>query len=531
MNGLLELLTNKHYMVLPAFVHGIRATLEHNLNGHVMLDEEDKVMGLPLRVSEGFDQKKAASRYEEGETSSDVKEPFVNLMTINGPITRNGGACSYGSVHHRDMMMEAADNKNCIGHIFYINTPGGSAWAKNDYQQAIDYAHSKNQPVIAFVDGLCASAGMYLAALCDERYYMHPKDEIGCIGVMAAFYTEKDGSKCEYTNETYHELYDPESFDKNKEIRDIANDDNDELLIADLARLGVEFRADVLKACPNAKDEHLHGKVFAAEEVDGILMDGQKSLNEVFNRLIDLSASKGSKAGKTAQKSLFYNNQSTTIDMTNKYQNVAKACGAEELQVNEEGTFMNAQLLDQLEQNLAQQQEAIAERDQLKEQVSQLEGQLKAQKEENNKTLEDLNAEHEAAMAQKEADHTDALAKKDEEIAALKQQIAEVDEQIETLNGQMTEKQTDMEGMKASLETAQNTIAEKDQQISDLNAQITELQNGAGAEPGAGEAPANNGAGAEAKTVGVKQYVFNPELSYDENCRREKEWNKEHGIK
>ena len=41
-------------------------------------------------------------------------------------------------------------------------------------------------------------------------------------GVMAAFYTQKDGSKNEYTNETYHELYDPESFEKNKWVRDVA---------------------------------------------------------------------------------------------------------------------------------------------------------------------------------------------------------------------------------------------------------------------------------------------------------------------
>ena len=75
---------------------------------------------------------------------------------------------------------------------------------------------------------------MYLASLCDERYYMNPKDEIGCIGVMAAFYTLANGSKDKYTDETYHEEYDPESFDKNKAYRDIANKNNSKELVKGL---------------------------------------------------------------------------------------------------------------------------------------------------------------------------------------------------------------------------------------------------------------------------------------------------------
>ena len=55
------------------------------------------------------------------------------------------------------------------------------------------------------------------------------------------------------------------------------------------------------------------------------------------------------------------------------------------------------------------------------------------------------------------------------------------------------------------------------------------MKGNAGHEPAAGASPQNNGEGAELQTIGVSQYVFDPELSYDENCRREAEWNKEHG--
>ena len=211
MKGLFEILTEKKWMVSPDFVHGIRKSLEHNLNTHAVFSKPEKNCGYVTVVAAD------GSIYypEEYQISEDGKQvkpnwaldfekeqtfPFVSVLTIDGPITRNGGGCSYGSIDHRDMMMRAANHPLCRGHVFVINTPGGSAWAKNDYEQAIQYAHSFGQPVIAFVDGMCASAGMYLASLCDERYYMHPKNEIGCIGVMAAFYTEADGSTNQFTN-------------------------------------------------------------------------------------------------------------------------------------------------------------------------------------------------------------------------------------------------------------------------------------------------------------------------------------------
>lgn len=532
MNGLLELLTNKHWMINPDYVQGIRAMLQHNLTTHAALELPEKVMGYPVSAD-------GSSRIlaDNGEYYK-VEEPFINFEIINGPITRNGDACSYGSRDHRDMMMMAADSPYCVGHIFSINTPGGSAWAKNDYQQAIDYAHSKGQRVIAFVDGMCCSAGMYLAALCDERYYMHPKNQIGCIGVMAAFFSLADGEKV-YTNETYHELYDPESFDKNKEMRDIANDGNDELLIADLASLGVEFRADVKKACPKATDEHLHGKVFDAADVDGILMDGQKNLAEVialFDKDAKLVAKRTSQQATASARMMAgaakENILSTTLNKVNmkeKFPQVFALLGVEEMECNEEGSFLNASLLETLNGKIEAMQQESAQAKELAESLTKQVDELKAAHEQ---AISDLNAEHQQAIEALNTEHTAAIEERDNQISALEQEKADLQgdvnvkaEQIETLNGQLTEKQTALDGAQAALETAQQTLAERDQQITDLNAQIEELSNDAGHEPAAGASPQNNGEGAEQATVAVTSaYVYDNSLSYEENMKRKKEF-------
>jgi peptidoglycan hydrolase CwlO-like protein len=125
---------------------------------------------------------------------------------------------------------------------------------------------------------------------------------------------------------------------------------------------------------------------------------------------------------------------------------------------------------------------------------------------------------------------------KDEEIAKLQGDMEckqkDLDEKAAALEAKETELATakeELEGAKASLTTAEQTLAERDQQITDLNAQITELQNNPGAEPAAGAAPQNNGGGADAPGVAVNQYVYDPNLSYEENGKAEKAWNEAHG--
>lgn len=527
MKGLYEILTEKKWMISPDFVHGIRKALEQNLNAHAVYERPAPTCGfVTVNAADGSiyypeeyqiseDGKQVRGQWALDSSNDDAQNfPFVSVLTVDGPITRNGGGCSYGSIDHRNIMIKAANHPLCRGHIFIINTPGGSAWTKNDYEQAINYARSQGQPVIAFIDGMCASAGMYLASLCDERYYMHPKDEIGCIGVMASFYTQADGSKNQFTDETYHELYDPESFDKNREFRDIANDGDSEKLVKELGELGVEFRADVKKACPAAKDEHLHGKVFDAEEVKGILMDDQSDFFSCVKRCFalyngtaepivrkpsdDEDESQGSlnepsdhpahdpqlepdKASSEKKENHQHTNTKNQINMAN-YPKINAACGmqdGQQIEVKEEGAFMNAPLLDTLEAHLTSQEQAVADAKQKATTVEQ--------------SLADLQAKHDALA--------ETIAQKDEEIKNLKEAAAKADEDIKALNDAKAKADEEKAKVDEELKTAQASLATAQQTIADKDAQIAELNENPGEEPAQGAAPQNNGEGAKAQNL------------------------------
>ena len=565
MNGLFEILSNKEWMIQQEFLHSILPTLQYNITNHASLGiEREKKSPMAIgqqgqdfireyQVTEDGNVLPAYDGWGEGDVLGKMKEPFVNVMPVDGPITRNGGACSYGSRDIRDWMMKAADNKFCQGHVLHINTPGGSAWAKNDFQQGIDYAHARGQRVIAFIDGLCASAGMYLASLCDEVYVMNPKDQLGCVGVMAAFFTMKNGDKDLSTGETYREYYDPESVDKNKEMRDIAEDEDATLLIEELKTLGEEFRADMRAAFPNAKDEHLKGKVFDAKDVMGILCDGQMMLGDVISRVFNLANGTEQPIARTAGRKIAKrsaaaasasivgggspaashqaNTLSTTlnsINMKEQFPAVFALLGVEEMQMQEGGAFVNTDLLATLNANIEAAQKEKADALALVESLTAEKNELTAKVEELTAQAETKETEHAKAIEDLNAAHATAIEEKDNQISALEQEKADLQGEVNAKAESIEAIQTELNGAKESLTTAEGTIAERDQTINDLNAQIAELQHDPGQGAQAGAAPQNNGGGAEAPGVAVNQYVYDPSLSYEKNMEAKAKWEAEH---
>ena len=554
MNGTLEIYTNREWMILPSFVHGILPTVMYNSQNHSLLgiDREKK---LPMAINaDGRDIFREYEVTDDGKTYpmydgwqgidylKDLKQPFVNVIPIDGPITRNGGACSYGSKDIRDWMMKASDNPYCQGHLLVVNTPGGSAWAKNDFQQGIDYAHSRGLRVIDLVDGMSASAGEYLASLCDEVYVVNLNDELGCVGVMASFFTMKNGSKNQFTDETYREYYATKSVNKNKEIRDIAENNDATLLIAELDKLEAEFRADMKKAFPAATDDHLDGRMFAAKDVMGILCDGQMLLGDAINRVFAIGSgaekpierTAGRKMGKrlkvgTATGRAAASAAPTTasivsttlnnINMKEKFPKIFALLGVEAMECKEDGTFFNASLLETLEGKIGEMEQANAD-------AKALADQLTNEKNELTEKVESLTTEHAAAIEQLNAEHQTkvdelnaTVEEKQNAIAAIEQEKADLQADVNAKAENIEALTTELNGAKAAVETAQQTIAERDQQISDLNAQIAELEHNPGEAPQAGAAPADNGQGAQAATVEVGRYVYDSSLPYEENMK------------
>ena len=428
MNGLIEILKTKEWAIAPDYLKGTVKLLSDNLRNHTQLEAFQKKLPYAMVFNAEEQKLQSYTQTMTGDKGSSwdaasIRQPFVNIMTIDGPITRAGGACSYGSKDLRDQIIRCADNPLCAGHLFCVDTPGGTTWCINDFRQGIDYAHERGQRVMMFVDGDCFSCGMWLATLCDEIYVMNEEDGLGCIGVLASFFTMKNGAHNDFNAEDYHEIYDPESYDKNRMIRDVANSEDDKLLVELLSKLGVDFRTDIQEAFPQATEEHIHGKIFAAREVMGIFCDGISTMEGCVQRLFDLANGVATPIGRT-------NNINTNNTGMNIFQKIGAAISQVEKEAKQEGYTDNpneeiaqlrgqmAQLQQERDDARAQVETLTGERDTLNARVEDLTGQNKTLGEEKETLTEQVNA-----LTEERDNLKNQVTEKDDEIIGLKKQI------------------------------------------------------------------------------------------------------------
>ena len=540
--SILEIRNAKSLMIDREWLAGIMPTAERIISGELHTEKMEKRLQARVTMAESGNQFLMSEPDNENHgTQVESNEAYLNIIFVEGLVTRNGGACTYGSKQMRNLIMQASDDEDCKGHVIIFDTPGGLTTAIPDFKLAIDYAHSKELMVDGVIDGACCSAGIYIGSMCDHLYYTSPSDRVGSVGTFAILNVMKNGDIDPTTGEKHYEIYDPESYDKNDWYRQLSEEGKSDLIVEDLKRDGKEFRDYVKSRRPGCTDEQLHGKVYKCDEVEGSFVDGQRTLQEVFQEVMaHYYETHKQNAAKEA------NTLSTTLNsiniMTEKYQTIAQLAGAADgkfEKVDADGVYMNTSLLDTLQANIeaAQKEKAdalalveslTAEKNELTAKVEELTAQAETKEAEHAKAIEDLNAAHATALNDKEIDFNSKLEEKDNQISALEQEKSDLQGEVNAKAESIEAMQTELNGAKESLTTAQNTIAERDQQITDLNATIDEMKQDAG-EGAQGGSPANNGEGVNVPQVAIgTQYAYDNSLSYEENMKRKKEWEAEH---
>lgn len=112
----------------------------------------------------------------------------LRAITISGPIMADGGdgialtAATYG--YEVAAMIDAIEDSDAAGLLLVINTPGGSVNGSRAIADAIArYQQRTGNKVVAHVQGMSASGGMYAMAGADEIIADHGS-LVGSIGVI-----------------------------------------------------------------------------------------------------------------------------------------------------------------------------------------------------------------------------------------------------------------------------------------------------------------------------------------------------------
>ena len=553
----------------PQAFHAIRGLMFSNMEMKLEVEDSEKehaeqmVLGAKTEDNSQGEPANTGNRYlfpsdafsprarHEFYGSLAPEDKVINVITIAGPMTRGGRACSYGSIDQRNLILEAADVPQVVGHIILTRTPGGMASTIRDYRLAREYANAKGQKVYMLCDGDVASGGAFVGTTaCDKIYAVNPDDEIGSLGMYCAFFTQKDGDKNTITQETYHEYYASASKDKNAWYRAAA--DGDMSLIEEEVNKDLQqLLDDVRSARPSVLEEQLSGKMYRMGDVVGSLIDGFTSLPELALMMMDEAEADDKNDGSgeqqdgeggtpkgetfppdgdddddenTSHEGNNNDKQNKNDDNMKTYEHMGKAAGLEVAFEQQQDGFvqLSEEQADALEATLTAQE---ADKETLATLQAQVD-ELNAEKATLEQQLTDANAKNEeltASLATKEEELTAAKAATETAVAEAKAEmetaLAEKQQALDTANETVATQQATIDTQNATIESQQATIDTQ-------NATIAELNESAANKGQGGGAAQNNGQGAQQKLTYSTEGQYDHTLSPAENKKRIDAYNK-----
>lgn len=218
----------------------------------------------------------------------EIPENTIAIYNFDSVITKNGGMSHYGTKQIASQFEEMENNPNIIGHIFYMESGGGSSNAIK-YIRDFSAKDKRTKPLVTFAEDIMASAAMYIAS--DSDYIIANSKEalIGSIGTMIEFEGHKtmteDGSGLRHLR-----VYASQSVNKNAEFEQAINEFNVELIRKKiLDPHAAEFIADMEQNRPNITAEQKTGAIYRAEDVVGTLIDEIGDFQKAIDKVEELA--------------------------------------------------------------------------------------------------------------------------------------------------------------------------------------------------------------------------------------------------
>lgn len=119
-------------------------------------------------------------------------ENAILRVDIRGPILTHKPAESgfFGSISNvtygyavKEQLLDAVDNENVKAVMLFVSTPGGTVVGSQAIADGVEAVKAAGKPVVAYVDGLSASGGVWSTAPADKIFADHGS-LIGSVGVI-----------------------------------------------------------------------------------------------------------------------------------------------------------------------------------------------------------------------------------------------------------------------------------------------------------------------------------------------------------
>lgn len=155
----------------------------------------------------------------------------------------------------------AEQDPNIMSMVLVVDSPGGQVTGTDLLAEAIS---SSTKPVIAFIDGLAASAAYWIIAGADKIIASSDLDRIGSIGTMLM--VEDLRPALEQSGVKFHEVYASLSTDKNAEFNEVLEGKYENYRENVLDVINQKFLASIRSNRPQVDEYALTGKIFFASD-------------------------------------------------------------------------------------------------------------------------------------------------------------------------------------------------------------------------------------------------------------------------
>lgn len=233
------------------------------------------------------------------EESTPYIKDNVFVLPVNGPLMKYENCGSPGTANMVASLLQANANDNVEAIVLQIDSPGGTVDGTKVFADAVK---NSKKPVVAYVDGLMASAAMWIGSAAKQIVASTKTDMVGSIGTMVqwADFTEAYKAK----GITVHEAYATQSVDKNKIFKTASGGNYTELITSMLDPINNEFLGAIKQNRAgkiNLSGENvLTGKVYmAADAVKHGLVDSIGTLDSAIKSAKALASSKKIKMENT----------------------------------------------------------------------------------------------------------------------------------------------------------------------------------------------------------------------------------------
>jgi protease-4 len=297
-----------------------------------------------------------------------VPKGSIAVIPVKGPLMKEDEEdCGYftaGTATLGKRIQEADNHPNIKGMIVIFDTPGGTV---DGIQAFADTIKATEKPIVGFVDGFCASAGVYAISSCDYIVAQDITAEMGSIGVMMYYadtqpYYEKLGVK-------FHEVVSTLSPDKNLNWKELRQGKYENFQKEGLDPFAKIFHAQVQNNRPGVKAETMTGKMYMAEEaLTRGLCDEIGGIQVAVNKVEELANAKATASINKPKKEM------------KQFAKLNALLGIELMESTDEGTYLNEDQLQMIEDAIAAKEAAEAELATAKEDLTAAQADLETEK-------------------------------------------------------------------------------------------------------------------------------------------------------